>query len=87
MFIASGISLGAIAGPSITIFFGAQLGLGNLSLMASVLLLILVPIIIYLENQKRRSMLDKEHHLEATELDMVGGSMLSGSKALLHNRY
>ena len=86
-FIATGSSFGAITGPSITVLFADHLGLGNLLLVASVLLLIPVPIIIYLENQKRRSILDKEHHLELTELDMIGGSMLSGFKALLHNRY
>ncbi len=86
-FIATGSSLGAIVGPSIAVLFTSQLGLSNLLLIATILLLIPVPIIIYLENQKRRSILDQDHHLEPAELNLIGGNVLSGFKALFQNHY
>ena len=50
--IAAGASVGGLLGPSIPSFFSASLGTDNLMLIASLMLLIPIPIIFYLQSLK-----------------------------------
>ena len=55
-FIASGASIGAVTGPVFPVFFSATLGVYNLMLLAAVLLLLIIPLIAYLEKLKQEDL-------------------------------
>lgn len=55
-FIASGASIGAVAGPVFPVFFSTTLGVYNLILLAALLLLLIIPVIGYLEKLKREDL-------------------------------
>lgn len=55
-FIASGASIGAVAGPVFPVFFSATLGVYNLMLLAALMLLLIIPLISYMEKLKREDL-------------------------------
>ena len=84
-FIASGASIGAVAGPVIPVFFSATLGVYNLMLLASLLLLLTIPLIVYLEKLKQEE-LDRAAPVLSSR-DTIGGNPLSGFSDFFSNRY
>ena len=83
--IAVGASVGGLIGPSITAFFSVSLGVDNLMLISSMLLLIPMPIIFYLQS--------KATDLNNEKLDLtptshpIGGNPIAGFKMLFSNPY
>ena len=83
--IAVGASVGGLIGPSITAFFSASIGIDNLMLIASMMLLIPIPIIFYLQS--------KATDLNNEKLDLtptshpIGGNPIAGFKMLFSNPY
>ncbi|MDB3950496.1 MFS transporter [Gammaproteobacteria bacterium] len=83
--IAVGASVGGLIGPSITAFFSASIGTDNLMLIASMMLLIPIPIIFYLQS--------KATDLNNEKLDLtptshpIGGNPIAGFKMLFSNPY
>ena len=83
--IAVGASVGGLIGPSITAFFSVSIGIDNLMLIASMMLLIPIPIIFYLQS--------KTTDLNNEKLDLtptshpIGGNPIAGFKMLFSNPY
>ena len=83
--IAVGASVGGLIGPSITAFFSVSIGIDNLMLIASMMLLIPLPIIFYLQS--------KATDLNNEKLDLtptshpIGGNPIAGFKMLFSNPY
>ena len=83
--IAVGASVGGLIGPSITAFFSVSIGIDNLMLIASMMLLIPIPIIFYLQS--------KATDLNNEKLDLTptshpnGGNPIAGFKMLFSNPY
>ena len=87
--ITTGASLGAMAGPSIPLFFSEALGTYKLMLVAALVLLATLPIIFYLERIKITRLGNIAHR---GEIDMPGGASLGGAplagfRLFLHNRF
>ena len=84
--IAVGASVGGLIGPSITAFFSLSLGADNLMLIASMMLLIPIPIIFYLQSLKI-SESTREEHIQTASYLSIGGNPLAGFKLFFSNPY
>ena len=84
--IAVGASVGGLIGPSITAFFSVSLGTDNLMLIASMMLLIPIPIIFYLQKLKVTDLNNEELDL-TTPNQSIGGSPIAGFKMFFSNPY
>jgi AAA family ATP:ADP antiporter len=84
--IAVGASVGGLIGPSITAFFSVSLGTDNLMLIASMMLLIPIPIIFYLQKLKVTDLNNEELDL-TTPNQSIGGSPFAGFKMFFSNPY
>ncbi len=84
--IAAGASVGGLIGPSIPSFFSASLGTDNLMLIASVMLLIPIPIIFYLQSLKS-SDLHNEELVSNNATARIGGNPFAGFKMFFSNPY
>ncbi len=84
--IAAGASVGGLVGPSIPAFFSASLGTDNLMLIASVMLLLTIPIIFHLQALKLTA--PGDHVLpKTTTPKAIGGNPLAGFKSFFSNPY
>jgi AAA family ATP:ADP antiporter len=84
--ITTGASVGAIIGPSIPLLFSG-LGTYNLILVASVVLIITLPIIIYLQGATRNNAHYANYETQAQQMPTLGGNPLAGFKLFLQNRF
>jgi ATP:ADP antiporter, AAA family len=83
--IAVGASVGGLIGPFITAFFSVSIGTDNLMLIASMMLLIPIPIIFYLQS-KATDLNNKKLDLTPTS-HPIGGNPIAGFKMLFSNPY
>jgi AAA family ATP:ADP antiporter len=84
--IAAGASVGGLVGPTVPAFFSASLGTDNLMLIASVMLLLTIPIIFHLQALKLT--VPDDHVLPTTTtMHAIGGNPLAGFKAFFSNPY
>lgn len=84
--IAAGASVGGLIGPSIPSFFSASMGTDNLMLLASMMLLIPIPIIFYLQSLKSTELHNED--LELTPPNKpIGGNPFAGFKMFFSNPY
>ncbi len=83
--ISVGASVGGLIGPSITAFFSVSIGIDNLMLIASMMLLIPIPIIFYL--QSKATDLNNEKLDLAPTSHPIGGNPIAGFKMLFSNPY
>jgi AAA family ATP:ADP antiporter len=86
--IAAGASVGGLVGPTVPAFFSASLGTDNLMLIASVMLLLTIPIIFHLQALKLAA--PDDHVLPTTTTTTthaIGGNPLAGFKAFFSNPY
>ena len=83
--IAAGASVGGLVGPTVPAFFSASLGTDNLMLIASVMLLLTIPIIFHLQALKLAA--PDDHVLPRTTTHAIGGNPLAGFKAFFSNPY
>jgi AAA family ATP:ADP antiporter len=84
--IAAGASVGGLIGPSIPSFFSDSLGTDNLMLIASLMLLVPIPIIFYLQSLKSTDL----HNVALTPNNAgasIGGNPLAGFKMFFSNPY
>ena len=86
-FIASGASTGAVAGPVFPIFFSETIGVYNLILLASLLLLITIPMIAYMEKLKQESLQNGSINTDQTARTAIGGNPFYGFVDFFSNRY
>ena len=84
--IAAGASVGGLIGPSIPSFFSESLGTDNLMLIASVMLLLPIPIIFHLQSLKS-SVLQKELTAPGASTAKIGGNPFAGFKMFFSNPY
>ena len=84
--IAAGASVGGLIGPSIPSFFSAYLGTDTLLLLASALLLLPIPLILYLQTLKA-SDLGNEASAAKTIPPRIGGNPFAGFTLLISNPY
>jgi len=84
--IAIGASIGGLIGPSITAFFSMSLGIDKLMLIGSMLLLIPIPIIFYLQSLKTTELNNGTADLNQSN-QAIGGNPIAGFKMLLSNPY
>ena len=84
--IAVGASVGGLIGPSITAFFSVSLGTDKLMLIASIMLLIPIPIIFYLQSLKTKE-LNNEVLNTPISNQSIGGNPLAGFKMFFSNPY
>jgi AAA family ATP:ADP antiporter len=84
--IAAGASVGGLIGPSIPSFFSGSLGTDNLMLIASVMLLIPIPIIFFLQSLKS-SDLKNEDLASNNAAAKIGGNPFAGFKMFFSNPY
>ena len=83
--IATGASAGAIFGPSITLAFAPLLGSANLILLATTVLLLSIPLVLFLTHAitKTHSPDDTDHHISNQAL---GGSFYAGFVEFITHR-
>ena len=86
-FIGAGASVGAIVGPSLTAFLAADIGTDNLLLMASVLLLLTIPLSSWLQKIKPVDPGDHSDSGNRKEPEYVGGNPFSGFQDFLKSPY
>ena len=84
--IAVGASVGGLIGPSITAFFSVSLGADNLMLIASMMLLIPIPIIFYLQSLKSKELNNEVLDIPDSN-QSIGGNPLAGFKMFFSNPY
>jgi AAA family ATP:ADP antiporter len=84
--IAAGASVGGLIGPSIPSFFSDSLGTDNLMLIASVMLLIPIPIIFYLQALKVSDLRNEDIGPNAGAAT-IGGNPFAGFKIFFSNPY
>ena len=84
--IAVGASIGGLIGPSITAFFSVSLGIDKLMLIGSMMLLIPIPIIFYLQSLKTTDLNNRTADLNQSN-QAIGGNPIAGFKMLLSNPY
>ena len=84
--IAAGASVGGLIGPSIPSFFSASLGTDNLMLIASLMLLIPIPIIFYLQSLKSTDLHNEDLELTSSS-EPIGGNPFAGFKMFFSNPY
>ena len=84
--IAVGASVGGLIGPFITAFFSVSLGTDKLMLIASMMLLIPIPIIFHLQSLKVKD-LNNEKLDSATINQSIGGNPFAGFKMFFSNPY
>ena len=85
-FIAAGASAGALVGPAIPALFARQLGTDTLMLIASVALVSVIPLTLYLYRLKRTE-LDNAGLTADTSKAVMGGHWWHGFRALVSNPY
>ena len=84
--IAVGASVGGLIGPSITAFFSVSLGINNLMLIGSMMLLIPIPIIFYLQSSIVTDLNNKKLDVTPTN-QSIGGNPVAGFRVLFSNPY
>lgn len=86
-FITTGASIGAIVGPAIPAIFAGELGNTTLLLIASMILVVTIPVILFLQGLKTAD-LGNETQADAAQMNRgLGGNPLAGYKVFLQTPY
>ena len=83
----AGASIGAVLGPSIPVLLGDRLGVYNLLLIAALMLLLIVPLIFYLDKFRSRNSNELDNHIDPVTLQTIGGEFFSGFIDFLSHRF
>ena len=83
----AGASIGAVTGPAIPVFLGDQLGVYNLLLIAALMLLLIVPLIFYLEKTRSRIPGETVNNSDPTTLGSIGGDFFNGFIDFISHRF
>lgn len=81
----AGASIGAVAGPSIPVFVGGNIGVYNLLLIAALMLLLIVPIIFFLDNA--RTVTTSKPVADTVPINSIGGEFFDGFVDFLSHRF
>jgi AAA family ATP:ADP antiporter len=83
----AGASIGAVLGPSIPVFLGDVLGVYNLLLIAALMLLLIVPLVFYLEKARSRTPADAVSDSDPVSLQAIGGEFFTGFIDFFSHRF
>ena len=83
----AGASIGAVMGPSIPVFLGDRLGVYNLLLIAALMLLLIVPLIFYLDKTRSRIPDEAAINSDPTTLATIGGDFFNGFVDFIGHRF
>jgi AAA family ATP:ADP antiporter len=83
----AGASIGAVLGPSIPVFLGDVLGVYNLLLIAALMLLLIVPLVFYLEKARSRTPADAVIDSDPVSLQAIGGEFFTGFIDFFSHRF
>ena len=86
-FIGAGASIGAIAGPAFAAFMVGDLGTDPLLLVASAMVVLTLPLILWLQQLKRSDLGNEQVTASAADFDYIGGNPLAGFSEFLQSRY
>ncbi|MEC9375572.1 MAG: MFS transporter [Pseudomonadota bacterium] len=85
-FIAAGASAGGLVGPAIPALFAENLGNDSLMLMASIVLVVPIFLVLYLERLKIVDLKNEEVHVDLSA-EKIGGNPFAGFKMFFTNPY
>jgi AAA family ATP:ADP antiporter len=77
-FITTGASIGAIVGPAIPALFAENIGISNLLLIASLVLMATIPLIFYIQHLKHVDLGNHDVHADVAMQKSLGGNPLAG---------
>jgi len=77
-FITTGASIGAIVGPAIPALFAENIGISNLLLIASLVLMATIPLIFYIQHLKHVDLGNHDVHADMAMQGGLGGNPLAG---------
>jgi AAA family ATP:ADP antiporter len=86
-FIAAGTSVGAIAGPALTLLLTDRIGNNGLMLVSAAMLVLPIPIILVLERLRPQTSGDDESGHAANARGVLGRNPLSGFSSFFSSRY
>ena len=86
-FITTGASVGGIVGPIIPTFFASKLGNDNLMLIATILLVVTIPIILWIQKLKISDLHNVDVHADLSRQLAIGGNPFSGFIEFFRNPY
>ncbi len=81
----AGASIGAVVGPSIPVLLGGIIGVYNLLLIAALTLLLIVPIIFFLD--KARTVTENKPVTDTVTVKSIGGEFFDGFVDFLSHRF
>jgi AAA family ATP:ADP antiporter len=86
-FIGAGASIGGIGGPALAALMVGDLGTDPLLLVASMLVFITIPVIMWIQRIKRSELHNQEQMTNTGSTEFIGGNPLAGFSAFLSSRY
>lgn len=86
-FIASGASIGTLAGTSVPLFLAEKLGTQNLMLIAAAVLVAIIPALGYLQRLKVTELGNQNQQVDLNENQAIGGNPFSGFTLFFKNPY
>ncbi len=86
-FIASGASIGTLAGTSVPLFLAEKLGTPNLMLIAAAVLVAIIPALGYLQRLKITDLGNQNQQVDLNEHQAIGGNPFSGFTLFFRNPY
>jgi AAA family ATP:ADP antiporter len=86
-FIGAGASIGAIGGPALAALLVGDLGTDPLLLIASALVVITLPLVLWIQRLKERELMNRDVAATTSDFDFIGGNPLAGFAEFLGSRY
>ena len=83
----AGASIGAVVGPSLPVLLGKAIGVYNLLLIAALILLLILPIIFYLDKHRSMSASSPGNEAAPASLKSIGGDFFGGFVDFLSHRF
>jgi AAA family ATP:ADP antiporter len=85
--VGAGASIGAIGGPAFAAFLVGDLGTDPLPLVASMLVVLTLPIIIWIQHLKVTDLQNEQVSASDKDFDFIGGNPLAGFSEFFNSRY
>jgi len=86
-FVGAGASIGAIGGPAFAAFLVGDMGTDPLLLVASMLVVLTLPIIIWIQHLKVTDLQNEQVSASDKDFDFIGGNPLAGFSEFFNSRY
>jgi AAA family ATP:ADP antiporter len=86
-FIGAGASIGAIGGPAFAALLVGDLGTDPLLLIASALVVLTLPLILWIQRLKEGELMNREVAAREEDFDFIGGNPLAGFSEFASSRY